>query len=122
MNHWVQAYTNHAAARWTRDPTGKHTGQDDLSWRCTQPDENNPRRTRPCTFSQEYYEQGAFVKHVLGGPNARLKHAIRLVPWHVLQSPHPHPMVHHFTGPPRTKDRYMGAWMGLRGGAAEGDR
>ena len=117
MSKWVSVYTEHAAARWTRDPQGKHTGQDDLSWKCTQPEEHaahlGTRRARPCGFSQEYYEQGAFVRHVLALP--RFRHAIRLVPWYVLQSIHPHPMVHHFIGPPRTKDKHMNAYLRFRG-------
>ena len=115
MARWVFAYTDHAASHWSRDPGGKHTGQDDLSWRCAQPDEDKPGRSRPCDFSKEYYEQGAFVRNVLSTP--RFRHAIRLVPWHVLQSPHPHPMVHHFIGPPRTKDKYMREYMPYLGGS-----
>jgi hypothetical protein len=113
MAKWVAAYTDHAAAHWSHDPAGKHTGQDDLSWRCTEPDKERPGQTRTCGFSKEYYEQGAFVKIVLG--ERRFRHAIRLVPWHVLQSPHPHPMVHHFIGPPRTKEKYMRDYLPYRG-------
>jgi hypothetical protein len=35
---------------------------------------------------QEHYEQGAFVLHVLSDP--RFRHAVRLVPWMVLQNAH----------------------------------
>ena len=124
MARWCAIWTDTASKYWHRDPTGKHTGQDDLSWRCTQPDERPHAAagaTRQCDFSKEHYEQGAFVQHMLG--NARYARSIRLVPWQVLQSPRIHPMVHHFVGPPKTKDRYMREYMRYRGpGQGDGER
>ena len=58
-------------------------------------------------------KQGAFVRHVLSAP--RFRYTIRLVPWYVFQSIHPHPMVHHFIGPPRTKEKHMSAYLRFRG-------
>ena len=114
MARWCSVYTETASKYWRRDPKGRHTGQDDLSWRCEQPD---PRAgggaTRQCDFSKEHYEQGAFVSHVLTQP--RFRHAIRLVPWRVLQTAQVHPMVHHFIGPPRTKEKYMKDYLRYRG-------
>ena len=46
-----------------------------------------------CRFS-EYYEQGAFVEHVLRSES--LRYAVRLVPWQLLQSREPPPLVQHF--------------------------
>ena len=103
MAQWVRVYNETASKHWVRDPNGKHTGQDDLSWQCLQPDERNKGKTRPCDFSKEHYEQGAFVHHVLTHP--KFKQHIRLVPWRVLQSPHPRTMAHHFVGPPRQKEK-----------------
>ena len=124
MSKWASVYTETASRYWQRDPRGKHTGQDDLSWRCVQPDERAGAAagaTRTCDFSKEHYEQGAFVHHVLTHP--RFGRAVRLVPWRVLQSPHVHTMVHHFIGPPRTKERYLKDYLRYRGpgqGAAGG--
>ena len=116
MARWCGVYTETASKYWKRDLAGKHTGQDDLSWQCVQPDER-PRAdkgaTRACDFSKEHYEQGAFVQHVL--TKAPFVKNIRQVPWAVLQSPHIHPMVHHFIGPPKTKDRYMKDFFKYRG-------
>jgi hypothetical protein len=112
MNQWVSVYAERAAAHWKRDLSGRHTGQDDLSWRCVQADESRRGSTTPCRFSGEHYEQGAFVRHVLSVP--RFRHAIRLVPWQLLQGVQPHPMVHHFIGPPRTKSQHITQFMKYR--------
>ena len=72
-----------------------------------------PGATRACDFSREHYEQGAFVHHVLASPRWRAH--IRLVPWGVLQTAHVHPMVHHFIGPPRTKEKYLSEYVRYRG-------
>ena len=44
MARWCSVYTETASKYWRRDPKGRHTGQDDLSWRCEQPD---PRASSP---------------------------------------------------------------------------
>lgn len=111
MAHWVGVYRERASKHWVRDPRGKHTGQDDLSWKCLQPGDR-PGQPRECPFSKEHYEQGAFVLHVLSDP--RFRHAVRLVPWMVLQNAHIHPMVHHFIGPPRTKAKYLQDYLSYR--------
>jgi len=64
-------------------------------WDCRQRDQER-RALVPCEFSREFYEQGAFVEHVL--PDPRFRHAIRIVSWHVLQAAHPRTLVHHFLG------------------------
>ena len=120
MARWAAVWTETASKHWRRDPQGMHTGQDDLSWKCTQPDERSAAKAavRTCDFSKEHYEQGAFVRHLLSHP--RYKHAIRLVPWRVLQDPHIHPMVHHFIGPPRAKERLLNDYLRFRGPGQEG--
>ena len=120
MARWAAVWTETASKHWRRDPQGMHTGQDDLSWKCTQPDERSAAKAavRTRDFSKEHYEQGAFVRHLLSHP--RYKHAIRLVPWRVLQDPHIHPMVHHFIGPPRAKERLLNDYLRFRGPGQEG--
>jgi hypothetical protein len=51
MAHWVGVYRERASKHWVRDPRGKHTGQDDLSWKCLQPGDR-PGQPRECPFSK----------------------------------------------------------------------
>ena len=48
MAKWCATYSEGAARYWRRDPAGRHTGQDDLSWKCMQPDETRPGRRVAC--------------------------------------------------------------------------
>jgi hypothetical protein len=124
LNMWLAAYWDHASAHWRHDRRGRHTGQDDLGWSCSQPDVAHPGTMRPCSFGRESYEQGAFVKYVLPAP--QLRKWIRLVPWQVLQNPNPNRLnrmnqssplasiVHHFVGPPKTKYAYLTRWLRRR--------
>ena len=105
MQAWTNVWWQHASHFWRRDTSKPHTGQDDLSWSCYQPDEAHPGKERICDFSREHYEQGAFVKYVMAVE--RLRRAIRIVPWYVLQNPYPRTLVHHFIGHPPLKEREL---------------
>lgn len=127
MHTWCNVWLQNASHNWYRDPSKPHTGQDDMSWSCSQPDEHNRRRSRHtprCRFAGEQYEQGAFVTHVMA--DERLRQGIRLVPWHVLQNPHPRTIVHHFLGHPTMKANLLQQFFryapqdALLGGSAVG--
>ena len=92
LQAWEKVWTNNIRHRWNRT-------QD--SWSCI---ENN---NKTCPFARDAYEQGAFNNFVF----PIYKNRIRVVPWHVLQNPHPQTVIHHFVGPYRIKKVFFENWM-----------
>ena len=89
--------------KWGDDPTESVDGSTPPA--CKGLSTNQTEASGKCRFSREYYEQGAFVEHVLRSES--LRYAVRLVPWQLLQSREPPPLVQHFLGPEHHKQSQL---------------
>uniref|UniRef100_A0A7S4BP46 Uncharacterized protein n=2 Tax=Chrysotila carterae TaxID=13221 RepID=A0A7S4BP46_CHRCT len=98
MDHWTRVYVDSASAFW-KPPKNASGTLTESRWTCVHPALPGKAAVQ-CNFAGEDYEQGAFVRFVLSMPE--LRYHIRTVPWEILQSSHPHPLVHHFLGPDDT--------------------
>lgn len=92
LSSWSNVWHNKIRYMWN------HTISDE--WKCI-------KDKKTCAFSRTAYEQGAFNEFVYPA----YKNRIRVVPWYVLQNPHPQTFVHHFIGPQRTKEKHIKRYM-----------